>query len=78
MNNNVVKMTEVKGEVGVNSKGVSSTQSFTRRFSTILPKVRRLTLKWANFGSGGPFEIFKKRKTIRIEFPKDLARLQTP
>ena len=129
-------MTEVKGEVGVNSKGVS-TQSFTRRFSTILPKkkppkcwhssnpvttyffvfppqlhlyytklwrknekirsspkaskcvsvqsftwrfstilpnLRRLTLSWPNFGSGGPFEVFKKRKTIRIEFPKFLIK----
>ena len=39
---------------------------------------KRFPSKWPNFGSGGPFEIFKKRKTIRIEFPKDLARLQTP
>ena len=54
------------------------TQSFTWRFSTILPNLRRLTLSWPNFGSRGPFEVFKKRKTIRIEFPKDLARLQTP
>ena len=51
---------------------------------TILPKfkiltnLRRLPSKWPNFGSGGPFEIFKKRKMIRIEFLKDLARLQTP
>ena len=38
----------------------------------------RLTLSWPNFGSRGPFEIFKKRKMIRIEFPKFLAWFQTP
>ena len=38
----------------------------------------RLTLSWPNFGSGGPFEVFKKRKMVRIEFPKFLAWFQTP
>ena len=54
------------------------TQSFTWRFSTILPNLRRLTLSRANFGSRGPLEVFKKRKTIRIEFLKILAWFQTP
>ena len=31
-----------------------------------------------NFGPRRPFEVFKKRKTIRIEFPKFLAWFQTP
>ena len=31
-----------------------------------------------NFGPRRPFEIFKKRKMIRIEFPKFLAWFQTP
>ena len=31
-----------------------------------------------NFGPRRPFEVFKKRKMIRIEFPKFLAWFQTP
>ena len=31
-----------------------------------------------NFGPRRPFEVFKKRKMIRIEFPKFLAWSQTP
>merc|ERR1711936_1367584 len=31
-----------------------------------------------NFGPRRPFEVFKKRKMIRIEFPKLLAWFQTP
>ena len=45
---------------------------FVRQFD------QRLTLSWPNFGSGGPFEVFKKRKMMRIEFLIILAWFQTP
>ena len=39
--------------------------------------LERLTLSLPNFGSRCPFEVIKKRKLIRIEFPKFLAWFQT-